>query len=63
MFLTQPPQKSIRFGIRYEYNPGKRTYFSVEKDGGVRFEDLVEWLEKEPELKGRAVTPGSGYHQ
>lgn len=60
IFLTQPPQKKIRFGIRYEYSPGTRRYFTLRNEAGIRFGELVDFLEREPEMMKRAIDPNMG---
>lgn len=55
MFLTQPPQKSIRFWVSYEYLPGRRHRFDIEKEQGIRLGDLVAHLEREPGLMRQQV--------
>lgn len=58
--LTQPPQKRIRFGVRYEYSPGTRRYFTLHNEAGIRFGDLVEFFEREPGMIKQAVNPNVG---
>jgi hypothetical protein len=53
IFLTQPPQKRIRFGVRYEYSPGTRRYFTLRNEEGIRFGELVDFFEREPEMMKR----------
>ena len=60
MFLTQPPQKSIAFRVRYEYSPGTRRGFTLRNEAGIRFGDLVEFFEREPGIMKRAVDPKGG---
>lgn len=57
IFLTQPPQKRITFGVRYEYSPGTRWYFTLQNDEGIRFGELVEFFERQPEAMRRTVDP------
>lgn len=59
MFLTQPPQKSIRFGIRYSYLPARQKweYFTVNNEDGIRLGDLVEHLTREPGLMKQEINP------
>jgi hypothetical protein len=60
MFLTQPPQKRIQFGVRYEYSPGTRRYFTLHNEAGIRFGELVEFFEREPGMIKQAVDPNVG---
>lgn len=60
MFLTQPPQRKIRFGVRYEYSPGTRRYFTLRNEAGIRFRDLVDFFEREPGMMKRPVDPDRG---
>ena len=60
MFLTQPPQKRITFGVRYEYFPGTRRYFTLQNDEGIRFGELVEFFEREPGMMKQALDPNVG---
>lgn len=57
MFLTQPPQKNIRFGIRYEYQPGKREYFEITNESGIRLGDLAAHFAREPGLMKKPIDP------
>jgi hypothetical protein len=63
MFLTQPPQKAIRFGIRYQYQPAVRNFFWVINEDGVRFGDLAAHFEGEPELMYQAIHSGHGLYR
>jgi hypothetical protein len=58
MFLTQPPQTSIRFGIRYEYLPGLRAHFTISNENGVRFGDVVDHFATQPGLMKQSIRPG-----
>jgi hypothetical protein len=60
MFLTQPPQRRIRFGVRYEYSPGTRRYFTLHNEAGIRFGELVEFFEREPGMIKQVVDPNVG---
>jgi hypothetical protein len=60
MFLTQPPQKCIAFRVRYEYSPGTRIVFTLRNEDGIRFEELVDFFEREPGMMKRAVDPKGG---
>jgi len=55
IFLTQPPQKKITFGVRYEYCPGTRRHFTLQNDEGIRFGELVDFFEREPGMLRRPV--------
>ena len=56
-YLTQPPQKRIAFGVRYEYCPGPRQYFTLHNEAGIRFGDLVEFFERKPGMVKQPVDP------
>jgi hypothetical protein len=55
MFLTQPPQKSIRFGLRYQYLPGVRDFITITNETGIRFGDLLAHFAREPGLMKQAI--------